>query len=197
MSCDTYLSLVNKLIRTLTYEEAISAAGVGRFHYYLLATCGIAFMATCTEVPGLSIIILAAKCDLKLSLQEREFLAASGFLGIIISCQFVGYLADKYGRVKIMRTSLMMALTCSLCSVFSVNTVMLISLRFMTGLFIAGNQVAFSLIAEYHGKESRAKHLTFLAAFLVLGSFYFRCKFLNTNIFKFIIIKQKNLRLKS
>lgn len=134
-------------------------------------------MATATEVPGLSIIILAAKCDLKLSLQEQGFLAAAGFFGILISCQFVGYLADKYGRVKIMRTSLMMALTCSLCSVFSVNTIMLILLRFLTGLFIAGNQVAFSLIAEYHGRESRATHLTLLAAFLVLGSFYFRSKF--------------------
>ncbi|KAL5273934.1 hypothetical protein ACFFRR_000603 [Megaselia abdita] len=164
----------NKLIQPLNYEEAISAAGVGRFHYYLLATCGLAFMATATEVPGLSIIILAAKCDLKFSLQEQGFLASAGFCGILISCQFMGYLSDKYGRVKIMRTSLMLALSCSLCSVFSVNTIMLISLRFLTGLFIAGNQAAFSLMAEYHGRESRAKHLTFLAAFLVLGSFYFR-----------------------
>lgn len=180
--------VANRLIRTLTYDEAISAASVGRFHYYLLVTCGLAFMATATEVPGLSIIILAAKCDLKFSLQEQGFLAAAGFFGILISCQFVGYLADKYGRVKIMRTSLMMALTCSLCSVFSVNTTMLISLRFMTGIFIAGNQVAFSLIAEYHGRETRAKHLTFLAAFLVLGSFYFRGNYFVNNIcLKFIL----------
>uniref|UniRef100_T1GYU1 Major facilitator superfamily (MFS) profile domain-containing protein n=1 Tax=Megaselia scalaris TaxID=36166 RepID=T1GYU1_MEGSC len=161
-------------IRAWTYEEAISATGVGRFHYYLLATCGFALMAMATEVPGMSIIILAAKCDLNFSLQQQGLLASSGYFGIVLSCQFMGYLADKYGRVKIMRTSMMIALTCSLCSVFSVNTLMLIVLRFLTGIFIAGNQVGFTLIAEYHGNVSRSKHLTYLSTFLVMGSFYFR-----------------------
>uniref|UniRef100_T1GU84 Uncharacterized protein n=1 Tax=Megaselia scalaris TaxID=36166 RepID=T1GU84_MEGSC len=41
------------ITKTYTYEEAIAATGVGRFHYFLLLVSGALMVAAVVEVVGL------------------------------------------------------------------------------------------------------------------------------------------------
>lgn len=160
--------------KTLTFEEAVKSIGVGRFHYFLLLICGTALMYANLEISGVSIIMLPAKCDLKFSALEKQLFDSVGLLGVVISSQIMGLLADSYGRVKILRITLLSSMATSFLSAFSVNTAMLISLRFLTGVFMAGIQCCmFTYLGEFHSKTSRTKHLVFLSALIILSNVYF------------------------
>lgn len=160
--------------KTLTFEEAVRSIGVGKYHYFLLLTCGTALMYANLEISGISIIMLPAKCDLKFTALEKQLFDSVGLLGVVISSQIMGLLADSHGRIKILRTTLLLSMTTSFLSAFSVNTVMLICLRFLTGVFMAGVQCCmFTYLGEFHSKTSRTKHLVFLSALIIVANVYF------------------------
>lgn len=155
------------------YEEAIEAASVGRFHYFLLVTCGLCYVAVSAEVVGLSIVSYSAQCELQFSLFEKGFLNSVGYLGVVISSHMMGFLADTLGRVQLLKISLLASICTSTISVFSTSTTMLIICRFFTGIFMAGCQSCiFTLLSEYHSDKSRMKHITILASFMVFGLLY-------------------------
>lgn len=159
---------------SMTFEEAVRSTGVGKYHYFLLLICGAALMYGNLEISGISIVMLPAKCDLKFTSLEKQLFDSVGLLGVVISSQVMGLLADSYGRIKILRTTLLLSMTASFLSAFSVNTAMLISLRFLTGVFLAGVQCCmFTYLGEFHSKVSRTKHLVFLSALIILANVYF------------------------
>lgn len=160
--------------KTLTFEEAVRSIGVGKYHYFLLLTCGTALMYANLEISGISIIMLPAKCDLKFTALEKQLFDSVGLLGVVMSSQIMGLLADSQGRIKILRTTLLLSMTTSFLSAFSVNTVMLICLRFLTGVFMAGVQCCmFTYLGEFHSKTSRTKHLVSLSALIIVANVYF------------------------
>lgn len=130
-------------------------------------------VAAAVEVIGLCVIIFAASCDLNMTLSEKGILAASGYFGVVMSAHVMGFLADTWGRVKILKVSFALSILTSFVSVFSVNFVMLTVLRFATG-FLGGSQLTlFTLLSEYHSNRSRKAHSSVFSSFLVVGFLYF------------------------
>ncbi|XP_030378898.1 synaptic vesicle 2-related protein [Scaptodrosophila lebanonensis] len=153
-----------------SFEQAISLAGVGWFHYKLLLICGLCFMSVMVEIMGVSLIMPLVKCDLKPTITEQGVLASAGFMGVVLSSHAMGFLADTWGRTKTLRYGLGLAAISSIVSGFSVNIWMLIVLRFFVGFFISGGQACvFSLCGEFHGSVSRVRHVTLLSGFLCLA----------------------------
>ncbi|KAL5277056.1 hypothetical protein ACFFRR_002339 [Megaselia abdita] len=157
-----------------TFEEAISSTMVGRFHYFHLFIAGMCAMSMMVEVSCLSLVMSAAKCDLNFTVYQQGLLGSSGFIGVAIGCQVLGFLADSLGRVKTLRIMLGISICSSLISAFSVNFQMLMVFRVFTGFFISGCQsCVFSYVAEFHGSKSRVKYITMTAVFLPIGGVYF------------------------
>lgn len=147
-------------------------------------------MAGVCETIGVGIVMYSGQCDLHFTLGEKGILATAGIIGMMLNLHISGFLQDTRGRVKIMRLSLFLCICSSFISVFSVNTLMLILLRFLTGVFISGFQsCVFTLLAEYHGNATRARAMSILSSFLVMGVFYVNCEY---NIIIFITFKTDN-----
>lgn len=160
--------------RNFSFEEAVEATGVGKYHYILLMVCGTALMYANLEISGIGILMLPAKCDLHFTALEKQLFDSVGLLGVVLSSQVMGLLADTYGRIKLLRITLLLSLCTSFLSALSINTVMLISLRFLTGVFMAGVQCCmFTYLGEFHSKISRTKHLVFLSALIIVSNIYF------------------------
>ncbi|KAL5272991.1 hypothetical protein ACFFRR_000018 [Megaselia abdita] len=163
----------NTLQRVYTYEEAISSAGTGKFQYFLLLVCGLCAVAGASETVGVSVIMYSAQCDLNFSLQEKGILATASIVGIIFSLYITGYLCDTKGRVLILKWTLLISICFSVISVFSINTWMLISMRFMTGFFIASSlSCVFTYLGEFHGNKTKTTPMTILSSCLVIGILY-------------------------
>lgn len=159
--------------RRSTYQEVVDSIPVGRFHYLLLLTCGLCYMAVSVEIIGMSVITFSANCDLNFALYQKGIVLTTSYMGSILSMYVMGFLADTKGRVKTLKTTVALSILTSFISIFSVNAWMLIVMRFFTGFFISACQsCVFTLLGEYHGKDSRVKHLTILAGFLPFGIIY-------------------------
>lgn len=164
---------VEKSLKAYPYEEAIEKTQLGKFHYGLLMVAGMCFMACVTEITGLGLIMFPAKCDLQFTLAQQGLLGSAGFMGVTCSSHFMGFLADTWGRVRSLRSMLLVSLFTSLISVMSVNVWMLFTFRFLTGVFISGCQACvFTLVGEYHSSKTRVKHVAMVSIFLPSGLIY-------------------------
>lgn len=56
-------------------------AGFGRFHYCLLAICGMIYANTAIGVTILSFVLPAATCDFDMDSSDKGWLGASPMLG--------------------------------------------------------------------------------------------------------------------
>lgn len=64
-----------------TFEDAINAAGFGKFNIGLLCLIILGAFAQVTEKSGLSYIIPIAECDLALTLEDKGVLVSSTYIG--------------------------------------------------------------------------------------------------------------------
>ncbi|XP_055909661.1 synaptic vesicle glycoprotein 2C-like [Eupeodes corollae] len=156
-----------------SFDEAITLAKVGSFHYFLQFTCGMCLMTATVEVMGMSIIMPFITHDIPSTSSEKGLLASAGFLGIVLSSHAVGFLSDTWGRARMLRTTLSISFLTSFASVFSYNIWMLIVFRFLTGFIMSGCQGSvFNYLGEFHSSKTRAKYVTMLSVFAQLGMIF-------------------------
>lgn len=99
----------------------------------LIVLTGLGLMGSVIENVNVSYILPFAKCDLKLTTSEQGLLTSVSFLGIVCTSHFWGFLADTWGRQKVIRISTIGGFTFSLFSAFATSTHVLILLRFLAG----------------------------------------------------------------
>lgn len=116
-----------------TLNKALELTKSGKFHLLILAVSGLCLFGAVGETFGVSLVLSAAECELNLTLADKGLINASGFLGMVFSAYFWGFLSDTWGRYKVMRFCLMSSFVCTVISSFSVNAEMLIVLRFLAG----------------------------------------------------------------
>lgn len=99
----------------------------------LIVLTGLSIMGAALENVNLSYVLPYAKCDLKLSLAEQGVLTSVSFLGIVSTSYFWGFLADTWGRQKVLCVAGLCGFCLSFSSGFATNTTFLIILRFLAG----------------------------------------------------------------
>ena len=90
-------------------------------------------MGSAFETTTISYILPYAKCDLNLTTEEQGLLSGISYLGIVFTSHSWGFLADVWGRQKVLRASAAGAFICSFLSAFAIDKVTLIILRFLAG----------------------------------------------------------------
>lgn len=93
------------------------------------ATLGVA-----TEGLNMGFVLPIAKCDLNISTSEQGLINAITLIGVVLTSHFWGFMADTWGRQKVLRISLLTGFIFSALSSFSVNSTMLLITRFVVGL---------------------------------------------------------------
>lgn len=123
-------------------------------------------MGAVSENVSISFIMPQIRCDLDVSTSEQGVLSSISFLGIVASSHMWGFLADTWGRQKVLRISMLGGFITCFASAFAWNTWSMIVLRFVGGAFLSGGQAAgYSYISEFHTVKTAASATAFVTAF--------------------------------
>lgn len=115
------------------FEQAIELTGYGKFHYILLAICGLVSTSEEMDVISMSFILPSAQCDLNLNTQTKGWLNSIIFIGMMVGAYFWGSLADSLGRKKILIVISFMNGICIVASSFSQTYEWFMLFRFLNG----------------------------------------------------------------
>ncbi|KAG5683090.1 hypothetical protein PVAND_012393 [Polypedilum vanderplanki] len=160
------------LIISYTLEEAIAATKFGKFNCFLIALSGLILGCGCIESFCISLIIPIIQCELEMTNFHKGLLGSVGFIGIILSSQFWGFLADTRGRKKIMVPALFLASFFSFCSTLATNFWLLAIFRFLNGFCICAPQgIIYAFLGEFHSIKERSRVL--VIASVIYGVFCF------------------------
>uniref|UniRef100_A0A8D8ABG9 Synaptic vesicle glycoprotein 2C n=4 Tax=Culex pipiens TaxID=7175 RepID=A0A8D8ABG9_CULPI len=153
------------------FEHAIELTGYGRFHYILLAICGLVSTSEEMDVISMSFILPSAQCDLDLNTQSKGWLNSIIFIGMMVGAYFWGSVADSLGRKKVLIVISIMNAFCIVASSFSQNYETFMVFRFLNGAALGGSgPVIWSYFAEFQPKAKRGSMLSFMAAFWTIGN---------------------------
>uniref|UniRef100_U5EQ91 Putative transmembrane transport n=1 Tax=Corethrella appendiculata TaxID=1370023 RepID=U5EQ91_9DIPT len=153
------------------FEQAIELTGYGRFHYILLAICGLVSTSEEMDVISMSFILPSAQCDLNLNTQTKGWLNSIIFIGMMVGAYFWGSIADSIGRKKVLIFISIMNGICIVASTFSQNYEVFMLFRFLNGAALGGSgPVIWSYFAEFQPKSKRGSMLSFMAAFWTIGN---------------------------
>ncbi|ALC48849.1 CG3168 [Drosophila busckii] len=155
------------------FERAIELCGYGKFHYILLAICGLVSTSEEMDVISMSFILPSAQCDLDLNTQTKGWLNSIIFIGMMVGAYFWGSIADSFGRKKVLIVISFMNAFCIVASSFSQTFGWFMLFRFLNGAALGGSgPVIWSYFAEFQPKAKRGSMLSFMAAFWTFGNLF-------------------------
>jgi len=153
------------------YETALSSAGFGKFHYWLLFVCGWANASDAVEILCISFVLPAATCDFALTSEDKGWLSAILFIGMLVGGYTWGSVGDVLGR----RKTLIIAMAVN--SVFGIGSSLcqqkwqFFVMRFFSGLGVGGSiPLVWTYFGEFQSKSRRGRMLSALAAFWMIGN---------------------------
>lgn len=115
------------------FEQAIELCGYGKFHYILLAICGLVSTSEEMDVISMSFILPSAECDLDLNTSSKGWLNSIIFVGMMVGAYFWGSIADAVGRKKVLIVISFMNGFCIVASSFSQTYEWFMLFRFLNG----------------------------------------------------------------
>lgn len=155
------------------FERAIELCDYGKFHYILLAICGLVSTSEEMDVISMSFILPSAQCDLNLNTETKGWLNSIIFIGMMAGAYFWGSIADSFGRKKILIVISFMNAFCIVASSFSQTYGFFMLFRFLNGAALGGSgPVIWSYFAEFQPKAKRGSMLSFMAAFWTFGNLF-------------------------
>ncbi|KAI5643843.1 sugar transporter domain-containing protein [Phthorimaea operculella] len=155
------------------FERAIELTGYGRFHYLLLAVCGLVSTSEEMDVISMSFILPSAQCDLNLTTHTKGWLNSIIFIGMMVGAYAWGSVADSLGRKRVLIAISIINAIAIVASSFSQNYELFMFFRFVNGAALGGSgPVIWSYFAEFQPKKKRGAMLSFMAAFWTLGNLF-------------------------
>jgi MFS transporter, VNT family, synaptic vesicle glycoprotein 2 len=117
-----------------TIEEALDKIKIGKFHYLLMLICGCILTSSFLELASVPTILPISQCELQLTNIHKGVLGTVGFIGIILSSHFWGFMADTRGRKNILVLALFTSFFFTILSSLAKGFWMLLTLRFLNGV---------------------------------------------------------------
>lgn len=111
-----------------------TSADHGKFNIFIIFAGGFSLFGMGMENMNVSMVMPYAKCDLHLTSVEQGLLNSAGFMGIVISSHFWGFLADTWGRRKVLQTSLLFGIVFAVISAFASTVNWMLLCRFLVGV---------------------------------------------------------------
>lgn len=153
------------------FETAIELTGYGKFHYILLAICGLVSTSEEMDVISMSFILPSAQCDLNLNTHTKGWLNCIIFIGMMVGAYVWGSIADSLGRKRILIVISFTNALFIVASSFSQTYELFMLFRFLNGMALGGaGPVIWSYFAEFQPSHKRGSMLSFMAAFWTIGN---------------------------
>uniref|UniRef100_A0AAY5EKW7 SVOP-like n=1 Tax=Electrophorus electricus TaxID=8005 RepID=A0AAY5EKW7_ELEEL len=151
-------------------EEAVECIGFGRFHILLFVVMGSAKIVEAMEIMLLTVLSPEIQCEWHLEDWQVTFISTMVFLGYMICGGVFGYVADKYGRRKMVFGGFVWASYFSLLTSFAPTYGWFIFLYSMVGCGVAATSQGFVLKTEFMPAKYRSSLLPLSTIFWMLGS---------------------------
>uniref|UniRef100_A0A3B4UAU4 SVOP-like n=1 Tax=Seriola dumerili TaxID=41447 RepID=A0A3B4UAU4_SERDU len=156
--------------QTYTVEEAVETIGFGRFHILLFVIMGSSNIVEAMEIMLLAVVSPEIRCEWHLENWQVALVSTMVFLGFMLCGVVGGYIADRYGRWKVVFGGFVWSAYFSLLTSFAPSYSWFIFLRSMVGCGVAGVSQGFVLKTEFIPAKHRAYLLPLATVFWMLGS---------------------------
>lgn len=153
-----------------TVEEAVESIGFGRFHILLFVIMGSANIVEAMEIMLLAVVSPEIRCEWHLEDWQVALVSTMVFFGFMVCGVLCGYIADKYGRWKVVFGGFVWASYFSFLTSFSTSYGWFIFLRCMVGCGVAATSQGFVLKTEFIPAKYRAYLLPLASIFWMMGS---------------------------
>lgn len=160
----------NKEEQTFTVEEAVETIGFGRFHVLLFFIMGSSNIVEAMEIMLLAVVSPEIRCEWHLQDWQVALVSTVVFLGFMVCGVLGGYVADRYGRWKVVFGGFVWSSYFSLLTSFAPSYGWFIFLRSMVGCGVAGVSQGFVLKTEFIPAKHRAVLLPLASIFWMIGS---------------------------
>lgn len=101
----------------------------------IILVSGLVLASVYLETVSISYVLPVSQCDLDWEPWERGVLSAIGFVGIIVSSHFWGFIADTAGRKTVILPTQFLGFFFSILSSFANSFWSLLIFRFLNGLW--------------------------------------------------------------
>ncbi|XP_056133731.1 putative transporter SVOPL [Lampris incognitus] len=155
---------------TFSVEEAVETIGFGRFHILLFIIMGSANIVEAMEIMLLAVVSPEIRCEWRLDDWQVALVSTVVFLGFMVCGVLSGYMADRYGRWKVVFGGFVWSAYFSLLTSFSPSYGWFVFLRTMVGCGVAGVSQGFVLKTEFIPAKYRASLLPLASIFWMFGS---------------------------
>ncbi|XP_049892750.1 putative transporter SVOPL isoform X1 [Epinephelus moara] len=160
----------NAADETFTVEEAVETIGFGRFHVLLFVIMGSSNIVEAMEIMLLAVVSPEIRCEWRLDDWQVALVSTMVFLGFMLCGVLGGYIADRYGRWKVVFGGFVWSAYFSLLTSFAPSYSWFIFLRSMVGCGVAGVSQGFVLKTEFIPAKYRASLLPLASIFWMTGS---------------------------
>jgi putative MFS transporter len=155
----------------ITVEQAIQAAGVGRFQYGLFLIFGLVWMADAMQVLSIGFSAPSIARTFGVTLPKALETGTVFFVGMLIGAFVFGRLADRIGRRPVLMMAVLVDACFGVASGFAPDFSWLLVLRFLTGVGVGGTlPVDYTMMAEFLPSDRRGRWLVLLESFWAVGT---------------------------
>lgn len=155
-----------------TADDAIEAAGMGRFQYILLFITGLCWTAESMEMLLLSFIKQPLQCQWNISDVRAAAITTSVGVGMFLGSISWGVIGDRFGRRVAFIASTAFTFLLGLASAIAPNYITLVLARGAVGFGIGGIPVSFSILMEFLPSSQRGTWGMALSLFWSLGAIF-------------------------
>lgn len=156
---------------TITIEQGIRAAGVGRFQYRLFAIFGLVWLADAMQVLSIGFTAPSISATFGIPVPTALQTGTIFFVGMLIGAFAFGRLADRIGRRPVLMMAVVIDAACGVASAFAPDFQWLLLLRFLTGIGVGGTlPVDYTMMAEFLPSDRRGRWLVLLESFWAIGT---------------------------
>lgn len=150
-------------------EEATELLGSGLFHWVLVVATGMCSASAVFEAMCPSYLFSPAAwatCDLDLEDADKSLLSAIVFAGMLTGTLLWGVAADSWGRVPLLRLTLLGDAAMGVVSSLAPDKRLFIAARFFTGFLVAGpTSTAMAYLGEFHSERTRSRAMVIFGVF--------------------------------
>ena len=156
---------------TITIEQGVVAAGVGRFQYRLFAIFGLVWLADAMQVLSIGFSAPSIAATFGITVPAALQTGTMFFIGMLVGAFAFGRLADRIGRRPVLMTAVVIDAICGVASAFAPEFQWLLVLRFLTGIGVGGTlPVDYTMMAEFLPADRRGRWLVLLESFWAIGT---------------------------
>ncbi|ETW07132.1 hypothetical protein, variant 1 [Aphanomyces invadans] len=149
-------------------DTEVKVIGCGFFHHRMVIILGLGNAADAVEILAMNYILADYGT---ITPWESSFLTAAVFAGMLVGGLAGGVMADAYGRRPIVLLNLGINAASALMSALSPSLPWLILFRTFAGIGVGGIiSCLFALCVEHLPVSARARYITILCSFWMLGS---------------------------